>query len=179
MAFTIRARIGAVYRVPVQLTESLEVLDHLVRPCDLHRCRQRLVVDPCVVEKTGSDSMVTLCALGGQDDTKGHSRKVHRREERAEPASDPSQVVVMSQTARLADTAQIVAEFGMSKSRISEWHNDWAEANNVEFAYTPTNSSWLNRFEAPGGMIRHYIIWRNGHTADKRLRTVINRASVA
>jgi hypothetical protein len=22
---------------------------------------------------------------------------------------------------------------------------DWAEANNVEIAYTPTNSSWLNR----------------------------------
>ncbi|WNV82944.1 IS630 family transposase [Umezawaea sp. Da 62-37] len=25
---------------------------------------------------------------------------------------------------------------------------DWAEANNVEIAYTPTNSSWLNRIEA-------------------------------
>jgi transposase len=25
---------------------------------------------------------------------------------------------------------------------------DWAKANNVEFAYTPTNSSWLNRIEA-------------------------------
>ncbi|MEH0822411.1 MULTISPECIES: IS630 family transposase [unclassified Micromonospora] len=25
---------------------------------------------------------------------------------------------------------------------------DWAAANNVEFAYTPTNSSWLNRIEA-------------------------------
>ncbi|MEV2198333.1 hypothetical protein AB0I02_46270 [Streptomyces phaeochromogenes] len=43
----------------------------------------------------------------------------------------------MSQTARLADTAQIVAELGTSKSRVSEWNNDWAEANNVEFAYTP------------------------------------------
>lgn len=26
---------------------------------------------------------------------------------------------------------------------------DWAEANNVEIAYTPTNSSWLNRIEGP------------------------------
>ena len=25
---------------------------------------------------------------------------------------------------------------------------EWAEANNVELAYTPTNSSWLNRIEA-------------------------------
>ncbi|WKN55756.1 transposase [Rhodococcus opacus] len=25
---------------------------------------------------------------------------------------------------------------------------NWAEANNVEIAYTPTNSSWLNRIEA-------------------------------
>ena len=24
----------------------------------------------------------------------------------------------------------------------------WAKANNVEIAYTPTNSSWLNRIEA-------------------------------
>ncbi|MDF6066833.1 hypothetical protein H8R03_33605 [Streptomyces sp. JH010] len=24
----------------------------------------------------------------------------------------------------------------------------WAAANNVEIAYTPTNSSWLNRIEA-------------------------------
>ncbi|MDF3313696.1 transposase [Rhodococcus sp. T2V] len=25
---------------------------------------------------------------------------------------------------------------------------NWAEANNVEIAYTPTNSSWLDRIEA-------------------------------
>lgn len=56
----------------------------------------------------------------------------------------------------------------------------WAAANNVEFASTPTNSSWLNRIEAQftalrdftldgtdhashrqqGSMIRRYIIWR-------------------
>jgi transposase len=56
----------------------------------------------------------------------------------------------------------------------------WAAANDVELAYTPTNSSWLNRIEAQfaalryfaldgtdhrthreqGSMIRHYIIWR-------------------
>ncbi|WSR73953.1 transposase [Streptomyces anulatus] len=78
----------------------------------------------------------------------------------------------------------------------------WAAANNVEIAYTPTNSSWLNRIEAQftalryftldgtdhadhadhkeqGSMIRRYIIWRNRHTNDKRLRAVVNRANVA
>ena len=65
----------------------------------------------------------------------------------------------------------------------------WAAANNVELAYTPTNSSWLNRIEAQftalryfaldgtdhatheqqGSMIRRYIIWRNNHAYDERL----------
>ena len=76
---------------------------------------------------------------------------------------------------------------------------DWAAASNVEIAYTPTNSSWLNRIEAQftalryfaldgtdhathkeqGSMIRRYIIWRNTHAHDERLRRIINRANVA
>jgi transposase len=76
---------------------------------------------------------------------------------------------------------------------------DWAAAHNVELAYTPTNSSWLNRIEAQftalryfaldgtdhtshkeqGSMIRRYIIWRNKHAADERLRAVVTRANVA
>jgi transposase len=83
----------------------------------------------------------------------------------------------------------------MKDTRVGEW----AAANNVEFAYTPTNSSWLNRIEAQftalryfaldgtdhsshkeqGSMIRRYIIWRNKHAADERLREVVNRANVA
>ncbi|WP_331750581.1 IS630 family transposase [Streptomyces sp. NBC_00046] len=75
----------------------------------------------------------------------------------------------------------------------------WAAANNVEIAYTPTNSSWLNRIEAQftalryftldgtdhtnhkeqGSMIRRYIIWRNRHADDRRLRAVVDRANVA
>jgi transposase len=75
----------------------------------------------------------------------------------------------------------------------------WAAANNVEFAYTPTNSSWLNRIEAQltalryfaldgtdhashkeqGSMIRRYIIWRNKHAAHERLREVVDRANAA
>ena len=75
----------------------------------------------------------------------------------------------------------------------------WAAANNVEIAYTPTNCSWLNRIEAQftdlryfaldgtdhasheeqGSMIRRYIIWRNNHAYDERLRQVVARANVA
>ncbi|WP_213934743.1 IS630 family transposase [Rhodococcus sp. B50] len=76
---------------------------------------------------------------------------------------------------------------------------EWAQANNVEIAYTPTNSSWLNRIEAQftalryfaldgtdhgshreqASMIRRYIIWRNKHAEDRRLRDIVNRANVA
>jgi transposase len=75
----------------------------------------------------------------------------------------------------------------------------WAAANNAEIAYTPTNSSWLNRIEAQftalryftldgtdhathkeqGSRIRRYIIWRNHHTDDRRLRALVDRANIA
>ncbi len=75
----------------------------------------------------------------------------------------------------------------------------WAAANNAEIAYTPTNASWLNRIEAQftalryfaldgtdhashheqASMIRRYIIWRNNHAYDERLRRIIDRANVA
>jgi transposase len=75
----------------------------------------------------------------------------------------------------------------------------WAAASNVEIAYTPTNSSWLNRVEAQftalryfaldgtdhashkeqASMIRRYIIGRNNHAYDERLRQVVTRANVA
>ena len=70
--------------------------------------------------------------------------------------------------------------------------------SNVEIAYTPTNSSWLNRVEAQftalryfaldgtdhashqeqASMIRRYIIWRNNHAYDERLRRVIERQTL-
>jgi transposase len=75
----------------------------------------------------------------------------------------------------------------------------WAAASNVEIAYTPTSSSWLNRIEAQftalryfaldgtdhashkeqGSMLRRYIIWRNNHAYDERLRQIVDRANVA
>jgi transposase len=75
----------------------------------------------------------------------------------------------------------------------------WASAANVEIAYTPTNASWLNRIEAQftalryfaldgtdhpshqeqASMIRRYIIWRNNHAYDERLRRIVDKANVA
>ncbi len=76
---------------------------------------------------------------------------------------------------------------------------EWATANNVELAYTPTYSSWLNRIEAQfqalryftldgtdhathreqASMIRRYIIWRNRNAHDRALREFVKRANVA
>jgi transposase len=75
----------------------------------------------------------------------------------------------------------------------------WATASNTEIAYTPANASWLNRIQAQftalryfaldgtdhgshqeqASMIRRYIIWRNNHAYDERLRRIIDRANVA
>jgi transposase len=75
----------------------------------------------------------------------------------------------------------------------------WAKANNAEIAYTPANASWLNRIEAQfttlryfaldgtdhashkeqASMIRRYIIWRNNHAYDERLRRIAGRANAA
>ncbi len=76
---------------------------------------------------------------------------------------------------------------------------EWAAANNVELAYTPTYSSWLNRIEAQfqalryftldgtdhgshreqASMIRRYIIWRNRNAHDRALTELVKRANVA
>src|SRR5664280_2132526 len=76
---------------------------------------------------------------------------------------------------------------------------DWAEANNVELDYVPTNASWLNRIEVQfqalhcftldctdrkshaeqSSMIRRYIIWRNRNAQDETQRELAKRANVA
>ena len=76
---------------------------------------------------------------------------------------------------------------------------DLGRGEHVEIGYTPTNSSWLNRIEAQftalryftldgtdhvshkeqASMIRRYIIWRNNHAYDERLRRIVDRANVA
>ncbi|MFF8729446.1 hypothetical protein ACF073_23540 [Streptomyces sp. NPDC015171] len=75
----------------------------------------------------------------------------------------------------------------------------WAAANNVQIAYTPTNSSRLNRIETQlaalrsplpdstdhaerdeqSTMVRRFIIWRNRHADGRRPRAVVDRANVA
>jgi transposase len=75
----------------------------------------------------------------------------------------------------------------------------WAEANNAELAYVPTNASFLNRIEChftalrhfalngtdhqsheeQNSMIRRYIAWRNRHKAHPELRAISLRAKVA
>jgi transposase len=84
-------------------------------------------------------------------------------------------------------------------TKIDQRVSVWAAANNVEFAYTPTYSSWLNRIEAQfqalryfaldgtdhpshreqASMIRRYIIWRNRHAHDQALCALVKRANVA
>jgi hypothetical protein len=75
---------------------------------------------------------------------------------------------------------------------------DRATANNVELAYVPFYSSWLNRIESPftalrhfalngtghpgqreqASIIRRYIAWRNNLTTDPQLRKVIKKATL-
>jgi transposase len=82
---------------------------------------------------------------------------------------------------------------------LGEKIRDWAQANNVELAYTPFYGSWLNRIEAQfralryftlagtdhpdhatqARLIRRYIAWRNRHPSDRRLRHLVNTANVA
>lgn len=45
--------------------------------------------------------------------------------------------------------------------------SDWAEANNVEIAYTPTNSSWLNRIEAQFTALRYFTLDGTDHASIK------------
>lgn len=40
---------------------------------------------------------------------------------------------------------------------------EWAKANNVELAYTPTNSSWLNRIEAQFTALRYFALDGTDH----------------
>jgi transposase len=90
-------------------------------------------------------------------------------------------------------------ELGRNKMYGHIKKREWAEANNVEIAYTPTNSSWLNRIEAQftalreftlngtdhgghrekGSMIRRCIAWRNRNTDNPRIRKIVQRANVA
>jgi hypothetical protein len=75
----------------------------------------------------------------------------------------------------------------------------WAQANNIELAYTPHYASWLNRIEAQfrasrcftlagtdhpdhatqARLIGRDIAWRNRNTNNPRLRALVNTVNVA
>ncbi|MGW4470375.1 hypothetical protein ACWENQ_11945 [Nonomuraea sp. NPDC004354] len=44
---------------------------------------------------------------------------------------------------------------------------DWAEADNVEIAYTPTDSSWLNRIQAQFTALRYFALDGTDHASHK------------
>jgi transposase len=84
-------------------------------------------------------------------------------------------------------------------TKVDQRVGEWGAENNVEFAYVPTNASWLNRIEghfaalryfcldgtdhpthyAQSSMIRRYISWRNRHAEDEQLCELVKRANVA
>jgi transposase len=84
-------------------------------------------------------------------------------------------------------------------TKVDQRVGEWAETNNVELAYVPTNASWMNRIEAQfaalryftldgtdhrsheeqASMIRRYIIWRNRHAQNEALREVVTRNQAA
>jgi hypothetical protein len=55
----------------------------------------------------------------------------------------------------------------------------WATANNVEIAHTPMDGTDHGSHTEQASMIRRYIIWRNNHAYDERLRRIVAKANVA
>ncbi len=51
----------------------------------------------------------------------------------------------------------------------------WAKASNVEIAYTPANSSWLNRVEAQFTALRYVALDGTGHASQKDQASMIRR----
>lgn len=80
---------------------------------------------------------------------------------------------------------------------IKEDVTTWCKKNHVDFVFTPTNASWLNRIECHftalkkfaiknsnyknhkelGSAIRRYLIWRNKNTTDKKIRDIENKVN--
>ena len=52
---------------------------------------------------------------------------------------------------------------------------EWAAANNVELAYTPTNASWLNRIEAQFQALRYFTLDGTDHASHHAQASMIRR----
>jgi transposase len=59
--------------------------------------------------------------------------------------------------------------------RVDQSVSEWAEANNVEIAYTPTNSSWLNRIEAQFTALREFTLNGTDHGSHREQGSMIRR----
>ena len=135
------------------------------------------------------------------DDEGNRLKRIVRRGSGSVVTWRRAQMVLWS--AQGMSVAQIARAF-TSEDRVRDVRKDkrvgrWAAASNVEIAYTPANSSWMNRLECQftalreftlngtdhathreqGSMIRRYIAWRNRHTGDPRLRRIVKRVSAA
>jgi hypothetical protein len=163
--------------------------------------------------------LVTLAGMAGRvrvreisDDEGNRLKRIVRRGSGSVVTWRRAQMVLWS--AQGMSVAQIAGLAFTSEDRVRDvLHNFNADgfeslypcyaggrpASNAEIAYTPTNSSWMNRLECQftalreftlngtdhathreqGSMIRRYIAWRNRHTSDPRLRRIVKRANVA
>ena len=52
---------------------------------------------------------------------------------------------------------------------------DWADANNVELAYVPTNASWMNRIEAQFQALRYFTLDGTDHRSHEEQNSMIRR----
>jgi transposase len=53
--------------------------------------------------------------------------------------------------------------------------SEWAEANNVELVYVPTNASWLNRIEAQFAALRYFTLDGTDHKSHEEQNRMIRR----
>lgn len=60
-------------------------------------------------------------------------------------------------------------------TRVDDRVGKWAEAHDVELAYTPTNTSWLNRIERHFQALRHFALDGTDHRSHEEQNEMIRR----
>ncbi len=74
--------------------------------------------------------------------------------------------------------AEIRMLFRTSPPRMTPGWGDWADANNVELAYTQHHASWLNRIEAQFTALRYFCLDGTDHESHKaRTKSYVNWSS--
>ena len=56
------------------------------------------------------------------------------------------------------------------------WAGEWAEANNLELAYVPTNASFLNRIECHFTALRYFALNSTDHHSHEEQNSMIRRS---